>query len=92
MATEMAVGLAMAQQMIQQGQLTGAAAAQPAAAGAAVASSALPDLLAPADVAKLLGVPESDVMAIIESGDLPAKKIGSSHRVKRSAVEEYLSK
>ncbi len=40
------------------------------------AAPGLPDLLAPADVAKAIGVPEADVMTIIESGELGAKKIG----------------
>jgi excisionase family DNA binding protein len=31
-------------------------------------------------------------MSIIESGELTAKKIGSSYRIKRAAVEEYLAK
>ena len=31
-------------------------------------------------------------MAIIESGELSAKKIGSSYRIKRSALDEYLAK
>ena len=52
----------------------------------------LPDLLGPADVAQALGVPEADVMAIIESGELAAKKIGSSYRIKRAALDEYLAK
>jgi excisionase family DNA binding protein len=66
----------------------------PAGAAAAAASTAvvLPDLLAPADVAKALGVPESDVMAIVESGELAAKKIGTSYRIKKSALDEYLAK
>jgi excisionase family DNA binding protein len=51
---------------------------------------ALADLLSPADVARALNVPEADVMAIIESGELPARKIGSSHRVTRAALEAYL--
>jgi excisionase family DNA binding protein len=85
MATEMAVGLSIAQQIMQQQGF-----ARPAAAGAP-AGAALPDLLSPGDVATALGVPESDVMAIIESGELPAKKIGSSYRVKRSALDEYLA-
>ena len=76
-AAEMAVGLAMAQQMMhQQGGIT---------AGASV-----PDLLSPADAAKHLGVPETDVMAVIESGDLPAKKIGSSSRIKRADLRTYV--
>jgi excisionase family DNA binding protein len=51
-----------------------------------------PDLLSPEDVAKALGVPESDVMTILESGELSAKKIGTSYRIKRSALHEYLSR
>jgi excisionase family DNA binding protein len=91
MATEMAVGLSIAQQIMRdQGGLPSAAAA-PAASASAPAAPAL-DLLSPADVAKALGVSESDVMTIITSGELAAKKIGASYRVKRSALDEYLSK
>jgi excisionase family DNA binding protein len=87
MATELAVGLSIAQQIMKdQGGLTGAG-----APGATVTPAA-PELLAPADVAKALGVPEADVMAIIEAGELPAKKIGTSYRIKRTALDEYLAK
>jgi excisionase family DNA binding protein len=74
-ATELAVGMAMAQQILQ------------AQGGVAAA-----ELLTPADVARRLSVPEPDVLAIIESGELPAKKIGSSYRVKRSELDAYLSR
>jgi excisionase family DNA binding protein len=85
-ATELAVGLSIAQQMMQQQGFPGSpAAAQATAAG-------LPELLAPADVAKVLGVSEQDVLSIIESGELSAKKIGTAYRVKRSALNEYLAK
>ena len=86
-ATELAVGLSIAQQIMQQQGM-------PAAASKAAATTAvvLPDLLAPADVAQALGVPEADVMAIIESGELTAKKIGSSYRIKRAALDEYLAR
>ena len=47
--------------------------------------------MTPADVAKVLGVAEGDVLTIIESGELAAKKIGSSYRIKRSALDEYLA-
>jgi excisionase family DNA binding protein len=49
------------------------------------------DLLSPADVAKKLGVPEADVMSIISSGELTAKKIGTSYRITRAALDKYLS-
>jgi excisionase family DNA binding protein len=97
MATEMAVGLAIAQQMMQQpgGALFGGAAAPPAAGatggGIAPAASALPELLSVAQVAQALGVDESDVISIIESGELTAKKIGSTHRIKRSALDAFLA-
>ena len=93
-AAELAVGFGIAQQMIQQGALNpggaggaglGVAAATPAAA------AAVPDLLAPADVAKRLGVPEADVMTIIESGELKAKKIGASYRISKAALDAYLA-
>jgi excisionase family DNA binding protein len=92
MATEMAVGLSIAQQMIQQQGLGAAPAAAPAAATAAAGAAGVPELLAPADVAKVLGVPEPDVLSIIESGELAAKKIGTSYRIKRSALDEYLAR
>ena len=73
-ATELAVGLSIAQQ-IMQSQGAGAA-----------------DLLTPADVARRLSVSEPDALAIIESGELPARKIGSSYRIKRSELDAYLSR
>ena len=44
-----------------------------------------------ADVAKALGVSEADVMAVIEAGELKAKKIGTSYRVTRAALDSYLA-
>lgn len=77
MATELALGLSIAKQIVdQQGGFGG---------------SATPDLLSPAEAAKALGVPEADVLAVIESGELAAKKIGASYRIKRSALDAYLS-
>jgi excisionase family DNA binding protein len=86
-ATELAVGLSIAQQIMQQqGMPSGQAAT------AVKSAVALPDLLAPADVAKALGVAEADVMSIIESGELPAKKIGTTYRIKRSSLDEYIAR
>ena len=31
-------------------------------------------------------------MSILESGELASKKIGTSYRIKRSAVDEFLAK
>ncbi|HTL44645.1 MAG TPA: SPFH and helix-turn-helix domain-containing protein [Vicinamibacterales bacterium] len=90
LAAEMAVGLSIAQQMMQ--QQGGIAGGQAATAAVAAASPALPELLSPDDVAKALGVPESDVMTILQSGELAGRKIGTSWRVKRSSLDEYLAK
>ncbi|HOC17907.1 MAG TPA: SPFH domain-containing protein [Vicinamibacterales bacterium] len=91
MAAELAVGFGIAQQMMQQGlgpQQAGHAAAVGAAQAATAPAAA--DLLTPADAARILGVPEADVMAVIESGELKAKKIGSSYRITRAAFDAYL--
>lgn len=100
-ATEMAVGMAMAQQMMQQSGMGGAtppplpgvapAAATAAAAAAPAAATGTPELLAPADAAKVLGVSEADVLATLESGDLKGKKIGSSWRITRKAIDDFLA-
>ncbi len=104
MATEMAVGMAMAQQIMQQqggalgAQATPAAGAlppplpgsMPAAAGSS-AAGAMPDLLSPIDAAKLLGVSEADVLATLEAGDLKGKKIGATWRITRTAIDQFLA-
>ena len=120
-STELAVGLAIAQQIMAQqgggliggaaGVMGGAVGGAAAGAGGAAAGGAdgmgaagagamgagaasaptLPDLLTPADVAQALGVSEADVQAIIDSGDLKAKKIGSVYRVRRDALNDFLA-
>jgi excisionase family DNA binding protein len=88
LGAEMAVGIAMAQQMVNQpGGI--AAQATPAAAPAA-ASSGVPELMGPADAAKALGVSEADVIASLEAGDLKGKKIGSQWRITRAALTQFL--
>jgi excisionase family DNA binding protein len=88
---EMAVGMAMAQQMMNQ---TGGIMAQStpgiAAPTAASSADAAPELLTPAQVAQTLGVGESDVMTSLEAGDLKGKKIGTQWRVTRAAVDAFL--
>jgi len=85
-AGDIAVGLAMANQMVQAGLLSPA----PQAAAAQAPAAAGFDLMGPADAAKLLGVAEADVLASIQSGDLKAKKIGAAYRITRGALQEFL--
>ena len=48
------------------------------------------DLLTPADAAKILNVSENDVLAVIAEGSLKGKKIGTSWRIGRSSIDEFL--
>jgi excisionase family DNA binding protein len=93
LGAQVAVGMAMAQQMMNQ---TGGLMAQqtpgianpppPPTAGGGGAT----DLMNPAQVAQMLGVAESDVLASLESGDLKGKRIGTQWRVTRDAVNGFL--
>ncbi len=96
-AAEMAMGFAMAQQMMNQpGGMLGAQGTPAVAPGVGVptagpvAAPAMPDLMGIPEVAKLLGVTEADVLATLEAGDLKGKKIGSTYRITRAAVDEFL--
>jgi len=97
-AAGLGAGLAMGQQMM-------AAMNQPQATPTAAPVSAVPpplpgasasatpgalELLSPADVAKVLGVSEADVLSTLADGSLKAKKIGSTWRITRGALDEYL--
>ncbi|MCC7034196.1 MAG: SPFH domain-containing protein [Acidobacteria bacterium] len=86
-AAELAVGFGIAQQMMQQGFAGGQATPTVASAGA----GALPELMSPADAAKALGVSEADVMAVLESGELKGKKIGSAWRISKSSLTAYMT-
>lgn len=54
-------------------------------------SSVVPELLSPAEAAKSLGVTEADVVAVLENGELKGKRIGSTWRIPRAALNSYLS-
>jgi excisionase family DNA binding protein len=79
-AAELAVGFGLAQQMMQQGF-----------AGGAATPTVGPELFSPADAARTLGVSEADVLAVLESGELKGKKIGSTWRIPRAAIDAYLA-
>jgi len=89
-AAEMAVGMAMAQQMMNQSgglmaQTTKAIESKPAPSNGGGL-----ELMNPAQVAQMLGVGESDVVASLEAGDLKGKKIGTQWRVTKAAVDQFL--
>ena len=89
-AAQLGAGLAMGQQMMAamgSGQTTPAAAQS---TGVPPVISGTPELLGTADVAKVLGVSEADVLATLEKGELKGKKIGSTWRVTKAALDEFL--
>ena len=92
-AAELAVGFGLAQQMMQQG--FGGAATPGIAVGMAphqaVPSADVPELLGPKEAAQILGVTEADVLAVLEKGELKGKKIGTSWRIPRAAINSYLA-
>jgi excisionase family DNA binding protein len=92
---EMAVGMAMAQQMMQQPGFAPAAGPPPlpgqASAAPTSTAAASPALLSPAEAAQALGVSEIDVLATLEAGELKGKKIGATWRITRKAIDEFLA-
>jgi len=89
MAAQMAVGMAMAQQMMNQpGGITAQATAP--AGGPTQAPGGLPEMLSPADAAKVLGVTEADVIASLEAGDIKGKKIGAQWRITRAQLATFM--
>ncbi len=79
---ELAMGMAMAQQMTQG---MNAAAAKPASTDAPTL-----DVLTPEQAAQLLSVSAEDVIAAIEAGELKGRRIGNAYRIARTALDEYL--
>ena len=69
-------------------QATPAAGAPPPVPTAAPIAS--PTLLSTAEAAQVLGVSEADVLATLEAGDLKGKKIGTTWRITRAAIDEFL--
>jgi excisionase family DNA binding protein len=78
---EMAVGMGIAQQMMN--QPGGVLGQSPQAAG-------IPETVGPLDAAKALGVSEADVIASLEAGDLKGKRIGTQWRITKTALAEFL--
>jgi excisionase family DNA binding protein len=75
LGAEMAVGAAVAQQMINQPGPNG---------GGAL------DVLTPADAAKILSVSEADVLTSLDAGELKGRRIGSQWRVTRAAIDQFM--
>jgi len=77
------MGSAMAQMM---GQMAGTGAGQAAAPAAAA-----PEIMTLSEAAAYMRVGEEDVLEVVKAGELRAKKIGTSYRISKKAVDEFLS-
>ena len=87
LGAEIAVGMSLAQQMLNQ---PGGVMAQTTPAAGGPATSGIPETVGPADAAKALGVTEADVIASLEAGDLKGKRIGAQWRITKSALADFL--
>jgi excisionase family DNA binding protein len=77
------MGSAMAQMMSQMAGQQGQPGAIPAAA--------VPDIMTLSEAAAYMRVGEADVLEVIKAGELKAKKIGTSYRISKQAIDEFLS-
>jgi excisionase family DNA binding protein len=84
-AAQLGAGLAMGQQM-----MAAMGSAQATSTAVPSNSGGLPELLSPSEAARALGVSEADVMAALGEGSLKGKKIGTSWRITRGALDEFL--
>jgi excisionase family DNA binding protein len=84
-AGQMAMGFGMAQEMMKSMQAT------PPPLPSTPVSTTIPELLSPEQAAQILGVSEADVIASMEAGDLKGKKIGSTYRISRAALDAFLA-
>ena len=78
------MGAAMAQAMSQ-------SMASDAQRPSTAAPAAVPDIMTLSEAAAYMRVGEEDVLAVIQSDELKAKKIGSSYRISKNAIDEFLS-
>lgn len=54
------------------------------------AAASVPDIMTLSEAAAYMRVGEQDVLDVINSGELKARKIGSSYRISKKAVDEFL--
>ncbi len=76
---------------LQRGAKGGGEAAGSGGEGGGPSGGGLPEVMTPAEAARILKVAEEDVLAAIEAGELKAKKLGNAYRISRTALEEFLN-
>jgi excisionase family DNA binding protein len=58
--------------------------------GSEKTSMGIPDVMSPAEAAKILQVSEEDVVAAINDKSLQAKKIGNAYRISKESLQDFL--
>lgn len=95
-AAGLGAGLAMGQQLVaalnspQSTSPSGGPSGAPPIIGGGGGAGGSVELMGTGDVAKVLGVSEADVLSTLEKGDLKGKKIGSTWRITKTALDEFL--
>ena len=89
-AAQLGAGLALGQQLAASMAHPTASTATSPGAVTAPAGAVIPDLMGPAEAARVLGVEESDVLAALGDGSLKGKRIGTQWRITRAAIDEFL--
>ena len=84
-----AMGMAAMQSMQQQQQQQQPQQQQPQQAPAPSGGD-VPTVMTPAQAAAIVQVSEADIMEAIQAGDLKARKIGSSYRISKANLDEFL--
>ncbi len=90
MGAGLGMGMGMASMIAQamgQGQTSSGAAAEQAASGG---GATVPEVMTLDQAAAYLQVSPADVQALIDSGELKARKIGSQVRISKKAIDEFL--
>ncbi len=88
---EVGIGMMGLTAMQQQQALQQQQAGQQQTAQQAAASPQMPEVMTPAQAAAFVQVGEADILSVIESGDLKARKIGTAYRISKVNLEEFLS-
>jgi excisionase family DNA binding protein len=65
--------------------------AQQAAPVAPTGGGSAPEVMTPAEAAAYLKVPEADVMSMITGGQIKAKQMGTSYRISKKALDDFLN-
>jgi excisionase family DNA binding protein len=59
--------------------------------GAPAAAPSVPDIMTLSEAAAYMRVGEQDILDVINSGELKARKIGSSYRISKKAIDEFIA-